>query len=110
MKDTIPFTEFSRLDIRIGTILLAENIAESTKLLRLEIDLGSEKRQLVAGLGAVVTDPSTLIGKQIPVLVNLEPRMLRGIESQGMILAADDNGSPVLLLPETKLPNGSIVR
>lgn len=110
MKDTVSFSEFAKLDIRIGTIVSAEIITDSTKLLRLEIDLGSEKRQLVAGLGAVVTNLSTLVGKQIPVLVNLEPRMLRGIESQGMILAADDNGSPVLLLPETKLPNGSIVR
>lgn len=110
MKDAISFTEFSRLDIRIGTIVSAEKIADTTKLLRLKIDLGSDIRQLVAGLGEVVTDPSTLIGKQIPVLINLEPKMLRGIESQGMIIAADDNGSPVLLLPETKLPNGSIVR
>ncbi len=105
----ISFSDFKKLDIRIGEILEAEKVPDTDKLLRLLIDLGSEKRQIVTGM-AEFYDPLHLIGKQVPVLTNLEPRKFRGIESRGMILAVDVEGRPVLLHPDEKVPSGSIVR
>lgn len=106
----ITFEDFKKLDVRIGTVKSAEKVEGADKLLRLVFDFTTEERQIMAGIAELYPDPSVLIGKQMPVLVNLEPRMLRGFESQGMILAADDNGTPVLLHPEVKIPPGSIVR
>jgi methionine--tRNA ligase beta chain len=105
----ILYEDFKKLDIRIGTIVSAEKIEGTDKLLKLEIDLGGERRHLVAGI-AEVFEPGQVIGKQIPVLLNLEPRSIRGIVSQGMILAADVAGKPALLHPDREVPPGSIVR
>jgi methionyl-tRNA synthetase len=106
----ITYEDFAKLEIRIGTITSAEKVEGADKLLKLCVDLGTETRQLVAGIAQVFTDPSELIGSQIPVLCNLEPRTLRGLESQGMMLAADENGMPVLIRPEHNIPNGSQIR
>jgi|SRR3989338_1706306 len=103
---TINFDDFLKLEVKIGTILEAEKVPDTDKLIKLTIDLGSEKRQLVAGI-AETYEPEDLIGMQIPVLVNLEPRKIKGVESQGMILCADENGKAVLMHPDRKLPNGS---
>ena len=105
----ITFDDFKRLDIRIGRVISAERVEGTDKLLKLEIDLGTEKRQLVAGM-AEFFQSEQLIGKELPVLVNLEPRKIRGIESKGMILAVDIEGRPILLGPEEEVPPGSIVR
>jgi methionine--tRNA ligase beta chain len=105
----IIFDDFKKLDIRIGKILSAEKIKGTDKLMKLEVDFGAEKRQLVAGIAEFFT-PYHLIGKEIPVLMNLEPRSIRGMESQGMILAIDVDGKPVLLHPEKNVPPGSVVR
>lgn len=105
----ISLEEFKKIDIRIGKILKAERIEGSDRLLRLEVDLGSETRQIVAGI-ALVYAPENLIGREIPILANLEPRILRGFESQGMLLAADSNGEPVLLFPDKEVPPGSAVK
>jgi methionine--tRNA ligase beta chain len=105
----ITYDDFKKLDIRIGTIVSAESVIGTDKLLKLEIDFGTEKRQIVAGI-AETYQPDHLIGKDIPVLLNLEPRNIRGVESQGMILAADADGKPVLLHPDRQVPSGSIVR
>jgi methionine--tRNA ligase beta chain len=105
----ITFEDFKRLDIRIGRILLAEKVEGTDKLMKLEIDFGAEKRQVVAGI-AEFYQPDQLTGKEIPVLVNLEPRTIRGAESHGMILAADVEGKAVLLHPEKEVPPGSVVR
>ena len=105
----ITFNDFKKLDIKIGKVLSAEKVEGSDKLIKVEIDLGVEKRQIVAGM-AEFFEPYHLIGKEVPVLTNLEPRTFKGIESQGMILAADVNGKPVLLHPEYEIPAGSIVR
>lgn len=105
----ITFDDFKKLDIRIGKILTAEKVEGTDKLLKLEIDFGEERRQIVAGI-AETYQPDQIIGKEVPVLVNLEPRSIRGVESQGMILAADNSGKPVLLHPGTEVPPGSIVR
>jgi len=108
-KEIIDIEEFKRLDIKIGKILKAEKIKGSDKLLRLEVDVGNEIRQLVAGI-AEVYRPEDVVGKLVPVLVNLKPAKIRGVESQGMILAADVDGKPVLLHPEKDVPPGSKVR
>lgn len=105
----IIFNDFKKLDIRIGRVLSAEKVKGTDKLMKLEIDLGTEKRQLVAGI-ADMYEPNSLIGKEIPVLVNLEARSIRGVESQGMILAIDVDGKPILLHPEREVPPGSIVK
>jgi methionine--tRNA ligase beta chain len=110
--DNIPmitYDEFRKLDIRIGTIVSAVKVQGTDKLLALEISFGTETRQLVAGI-AETYQPDHLIGKEIPVLMNLEPRKIRGIVSHGMILAADADGKPVLLHPDSTVPSGSIVR
>lgn len=105
----ISFDEFKKLEIKIGKILSAERVEGSDKLIRLEIDLGEEKRQIVAGIG-LYYDPLSLPGKEIPVIANLEFRKLLGVESQGMMLAAEGDGRPVLLHPEKEVSPGSIVK
>lgn len=101
--------DFNKLSIKIGTIRSAEIVEGSSKLLKLDIDLGHEKRQILAGIGEKYK-PEDLKGKQIPILANLEPRAMMGLESRGMILAADVNGEPVLLHPDDKIANGTSVR
>lgn len=96
--------EFQKLDIRIGRVLAAENIAGSDKLLRLTVDIG-EKRQVVAGI-ARSHSPDGLVGRQVVVLANMKPVKLFGVESKGMVLAAEDGGA-VLLLPEKEVKEGS---
>jgi len=109
LQEMITFNDFKKLDIRIGRVLSAHKVDETDKLMKLEVDFGAEKRQLVAGI-AEFFEPHNLVGKEIPVLMNLEPRSIRGIESQGMILAIDVDGRPVLLHPEKEVPPGSVVR
>lgn len=105
----INFDDFNKLDIRIGTILEAELVPETDKLLKLTVDLGDETRILVAGI-ADEYKPKNILGKQIPILTNLEPKTIKGIESQGMILAVDVNGKATLMHPDKKVTNGSKVK
>lgn len=107
----ITYEDFAKLDIRIGTVVSVERVEGADKLLKLIVDLGTETRQIVAGIAQVVVDPAELVGKQLPILCNLEPRTLRGVESQGMMLAAgDENDLAVLLYPAHLIPNGSKIR
>lgn len=108
-KAVIGMSEFAKLDLRIGKILSAERVQGSRKLIKLGVLLGDEQRQLVAGIAEEYT-PEQLVGKLVPVLVNLKPARLMGIESQGMILAVDLNGKPVLLHPDRDVPAGSSIR
>ena len=105
----INFEDFQKLDIRIGSILEAEPVPETTKLLKLKVDLGEEQRILVAGI-AETYKPEDIIGKQIPILTNLEPRTIKGVKSNGMILAVDIENKAILLKPLKKVPNGSKIR
>ena len=105
----ITFDDFKKLEIRIGKITSAEKVEGADKLLKLEVDLGEAKRQLVAGI-AQYYKPQELIDKQIPVLVNLEPRKIMGIESQGMLLAVLEREKPILLHPDEEVSQGSIIQ
>ncbi|MDI6810861.1 MAG: methionine--tRNA ligase subunit beta [archaeon] len=105
-KETIEISEFAKLDLRIGRIVNAERIEGSKKLITLDVDVGNEMRQLVAGIAEEYT-PEKLIGKLVPVLVNLKPAKLMGVESLGMILAGEVNGKPILLHPDKEVPAGS---
>jgi methionyl-tRNA synthetase len=109
MQDTITIDDFKRLQIRIATVTAAEPVPKSTKLLKLTLDVGGETRTIVAGIAEDYT-PDQLVGKQIPVLVNLQPALIRGIVSEGMMLAADVDGKAVLLHPDREVPSGSGVR
>lgn len=106
----INIEDFLKVDVRIGTITEAQKIPEADKLLKLQVDLGDGSRQIMAGIAESYPNPEDLIGKQIPIIVNLEPRMLRGYESQGMMLATDDGEKIALIHPSQKVPNGSKLR
>jgi methionine--tRNA ligase beta chain len=106
----LTFEEFKKLDIRIGKVISAERVPDSDKLVRLVFNFGDEERQIIAGIALAYPDSSVLVGKEMPVVVNLESKKMRGFESQGMILAADVDGVPVLLHPDKDVPPGSIVK
>ena len=108
-KDTIQFDDFQKMDIRVSTILAAEKVAKTKKLLKLTVDTGIDKREIVSGI-AEHFSPEELVGKQVLVLVNLAPRELKGILSKGMILMAEDaSGKLRLLQPGDVINNGAIV-
>ena len=110
VKPEIQYDDFAKLDLRIGTIKTAEKVPKADKLLRLEVDLGFEQRTIVSGI-AEHFSPGSLIGKQVIVVANLAPRKMRGIESQGMILLAEQpDGKLVFVSPETIMTNGVTVR
>jgi methionyl-tRNA synthetase len=107
VKPEIQFDDFAKIDLKVGTILSAEKVEKADKLLKLEIDLGFEKRTIVSGI-ALHFDPVTIIGKQVTVVTNLAPRKMRGIESNGMILMAEDaNGKLKFVNPDEAVANGS---
>ncbi|MDW8303061.1 MAG: methionine--tRNA ligase, partial [Bacteroidia bacterium] len=105
----ISYEDFAKIDIRIATIVQAEKVPKTDKLLKLTLDTGKDIRTVVSGI-AQHYKPEELIGKQVPVLVNLAPRTLRGIESQGMVLMADAEGRLCLLHPQYTVANGSVIR
>ena len=108
-KDTIQFDDFQKMDIRVSTILAAEKVAKTKKLLKLTVDTGLDRRVIVSGIAEHFT-PEELVGRQVLVLVNLAPRELKGIVSNGMILMAEDaSGKLRLLQPGEKTNNGATV-
>jgi methionyl-tRNA synthetase len=104
----ITIEEFFKTELRIGTVTAAERVAKSKKLIKLEVDLGAEKRTVVAGIAEDYA-AEDLLGKQVVLVTNLKPARLMGIESQGMVLAASVDGRPVLLHPGGKVPDGTPV-
>ncbi|MGZ3929674.1 MAG: methionine--tRNA ligase subunit beta, partial [Mucilaginibacter sp.] len=109
-KANINFEAFAEMDIRIGTILAAEKVAKTKKLLKLTIDTGIDERTVVSGI-AEHYEPEAIIGKKVSILVNLEPREIKGIVSQGMILMAEDgDGKLAFVSPIDDLHDGSVVR
>ena len=108
-KPGISFDDFQKMDIRVSTILAAEKVAKTKKLLKLTVDTGIDRREIVSGIAEHFT-PEELVGRQVLVLVNLEPRELKGTLSRGMILMAEDaSGKLRLLEPNEKTNNGAIV-
>ena len=105
----ISFDEFKKLDLKVGKIVSAELVEGATKLLKLQVDLGAETRQVVAGIAQWYSSED-LVGRQIVVVANLAPAVIRGVESRGMLLAADLDGTAVLLNPDKEVPPGSAVR
>ena len=109
-KETISFDDFTKVDIRTATILEAEKVPKTGKLLKLKISTGLDERTLVAGI-AEHFDPAEIIGKQISIVLNLQPRKIRGIESQGMILMAETGeGKLTFISPTEKIPDGCTVK
>ena len=109
LKPTIQYDDFAKLDLRVGKITNAEKVEKADKLLKLEVDMGFEKRTIVSGI-ALHFSPENIIGKQVVVVANLAPRKMRGIESNGMILMAEDNGGVLKFInPDQDTSNGSPV-
>jgi methionine--tRNA ligase beta chain len=104
----VTINDFQRLDIRVGRVISAEPIKRSEKLLLLKIDIGSELRQIIAGI-AQYYKPEELVGKEVVVLANLQPRTIMGFVSQGMLLAAVEDDKPVLIIPDREVRVGSRV-
>ena len=103
----IQYEDFAKLDIRIGVVLAAEMVPETDKLIKCTVDFGEMGiRTIVSGI-ALWKKPEELVGRQLPYIVNLAPRMLRGVESQGMLLAASDESGVALLSAERALPPGT---
>jgi methionyl-tRNA synthetase len=108
-REAIQFDDFAKIDLRVGTILSAEKVAKADKLLKLEVDLGFEKRIIVSGI-ALHFKPEDIIGKQVTIVANLAPRKMKGIESNGMILMAEDaDGKLKFINPDETTANGSSV-
>jgi methionyl-tRNA synthetase len=104
----ISIDDFLKVELRVGTVLTAEKVEKADKLLRLTVDIGTEVRQIVAGIAKAYA-PETLVGRKVVIVANLAPRKLRGIESQGMIVAASygEEGLPALVSVPAETPNGS---
>lgn len=111
-KSNISYEDFAKLDIRIGTVVAAEMVPDTDKLIKCTVDFGDPlsgggMRTIVSGI-ALFRKPEDIVGKQLPYVVNLAPRILRGVESQGMLLAASPGGEGLaLLLPDISVPNGT---
>ena len=110
-KESIPFDTFAALDLRVGEIKTAQRVPKTDKLMQMEVDLGYEQRTIVSGI-AQHFDAASLIGKKVSVVANLAPRKIRGVQSQGMLLLAEDaEGQLIFMSPEdSNLPNGAVIR
>ncbi len=105
----ISIEEFARIQMRAGQILEAEKIEGSRKLVKLRVDIGSEVRQVVAGI-AEAYEPASLVNRKVVVVVNLKPAKLMGVESNGMVVAASVDGKPVLATFNEDVPNGALLK
>ena len=108
-EDSITIEEFAKIRLRIGKVINAENVQGSKKLLKLSVDMGNERRQVVAGIAAHYR-PEEIIGKSVVIVANLKPAKLMGIESQGMVLAASNGEVLSLISPDKDIPPGSAVK
>jgi methionyl-tRNA synthetase len=110
-KEMISFDDFTKMDLKTGTILEAEKMTKTKKLLVLKVDLGHEQRNIVSGI-AESYQPEEVVGKKVTVLTNLQPRAIRGVESQGMLLMAEDqDGRLIFISPEDdNTPSGLTIR
>lgn len=110
-EEIISIEDFAKVKIKIGTILSAEKVPDTDKLIKFMVDAGEgTPRQILSGIATHYPDPSVLVGKKVPVLVNLAPRVIRGHESQGMILYAVHENFLTTLSPTSDVPNGTEIR
>ncbi len=107
--DIITFDEFKRMDLRVGEILKAEKVPGTDKLLKIELNLGTEVRTMVAGVADTYT-PEEMVGKKLIVIANLKPAVIRGIESQAMLLAAEIGGQAIIPFFDRDVPAGAKVK
>ncbi|MDO8548196.1 MAG: methionine--tRNA ligase [bacterium] len=108
--DHISIDDFKKVEIRVGEIVSAEKIEGSDKLLKLKVNFGTEERQVLSGIAGWFPEPQTLVGKRVPFVTNLAPRMMMGLESHAMILATGGEADAPLSLFETNAAPGSKVR
>jgi len=109
LKPAVKYEDFAKLDLRVGTVESYEDVENSEKLIKLTVNIGLNTRQILAGIKDSVSKEE-LLGKQIVVVANLEARKMAGLESQGMILAADVDGKAIIIAPNSELENGTVVR
>jgi methionyl-tRNA synthetase len=109
ISSQISIEEFARVQLRVGQILEAEKIEGSRKLVKLRVDIGSEVRQVVAGI-AEAYEPASLVNKKVVIVANLKPAKLMGVESNGMVVAASVDGKPVLATFIEDVPNGALLK
>lgn len=109
IEELVDYDDFSKISLRVAEIIVAEKVKKSNKLMRLEVDLGSEKRQVVSGI-AKSYNPDDLIGKKVIIVSNLKPAKLFGLESKGMILAGESDNEIKVIFPDQNLPNGTIIK
>lgn len=109
MKNRISFEDFSKIEVQIGTVRSAERVPETDKLLRLTVDFNEESgpRQIVSGISAYVANPESLVDRQLAFVTNLEPRTIRGLESNGMLFAVGAGESFAFLSPDREVPAGT---
>lgn len=108
-KPRISIEEFSKIEVQIGTVRAAERVPETDKLLRLSVDFGEAKgpRQIVSGIAAYVSEPESLVGRQLAFVTNLEPRTIRGLESDGMLFAVGSGETFAFVTPDREVPPGT---
>lgn len=108
-KPRITIDEFSKIEVQVGTVRTAERVPDTDKLLRLTVDFNEESgpRQIISGIAAYVSEPESLIGRQLAFVTNLEPRMLRGFESNGMLFAVGNDDTFAFLTPDREVPSGT---
>lgn len=104
----ISIDDFSQVEVRVGTVLSAELVPETDKLLRLMVDLGEEEaRQIISGIRAYVEDPQQLVGRQLSFVTNLEPRKIKGLVSNGMLFAVGEGETFAFMVPDRPVPPGT---
>lgn len=104
----IDYDEFAKVEVKVGTVVSAERVEGSEKLIKLMVDLGEERpRQIVSGIQAYVDDPDSLVGEQLPFVTNLAPRKLMGLESNGMLFAVGQGDTFAFLTPDRDVPPGT---
>ena len=107
-KPRISIEEFSKIEVKVGTVQSAERVPETDKLFRLIVDFGeAEPRQIISGIAAYVAEPATLVGRQLAFVTNLEPRTIRGLESNGMLFAVGEGDSFAFMVPDRIIPPGT---
>ncbi len=105
----ISIDEFSKIEVKVGTVLSAERVPETDKLLRLMVEFGEESgpRQIVSGINAYVNEPEDLVGRQLAFVTNLEPRTIKGLESNGMLFAVGNGDTFAFMTPDRQVPPGT---